>query len=190
MRRCSWLMSGYCFWRGRSCLFEDTIPAFAPRDCGKLRKLSMKMSGSLAEIWPGYLSDKKAIVLPLQYCSRSPERETNPGPCACPTPYLRTLCRRVRRIVACILEFTVSSFERKRDNGLSWFSVLCFTISTYFPRFTLLASVWFQNVFCFKSNLNCSWFPNFKPVSRKFVLMDIMHFSTQVTVFCSWWYVY
>jgi hypothetical protein len=42
------------------------------------------------------------------------------------------------------------------DETEARFSVLCCTISTYFHRFTLLASVKFKNVFCSESHFNCS----------------------------------
>jgi hypothetical protein len=38
-----------------------------------------------------------------------------------------------------------------------------FRFFAHFHRFTLLASVRFQNVLCFEAHLNCSWFHNFKP---------------------------
>jgi hypothetical protein len=47
-------------------LSEDTVATFTSRNCGKLRKLSMKMNGSLSEIRAGYLSDKNAIMLTRQ----------------------------------------------------------------------------------------------------------------------------
>jgi hypothetical protein len=71
------------------------------------------------------------------------------------------LCHQGRHVVAWILLFSVSTFERKRSNELFWFSILCFTVSTYFPRVALLASVWIQNMFCSESHVNSSWFPKF-----------------------------
>jgi hypothetical protein len=54
--------------------------------------------------------------------------------------------------------------------------------------FTLLASVRFQNVFCSKSRLNLVESLTSNPVTRKFVLMDIVHCSTELTVrLCTRW---
>jgi hypothetical protein len=51
----------------------------------------------------------------------------------------------------------------KWDNSLFWFSLLYCTATTYFHRFALPPGVGFQNEFCSKSRLKCSWFPDFKP---------------------------
>jgi hypothetical protein len=65
-----------------------------------------------------------------------------------------------RRAVAWVLERSISISGRNWDNAISW---LYCTITTYFHRFALLANLRYQNVFCCKSYLNCSWFTNFKP---------------------------
>jgi hypothetical protein len=69
--------------------------------------------------------------------------------------------------VARVLECSISTFGRKWDNAIFWFSVLCCTISTHFHRFPFLASVRFHNVFYSPSHLNCNRFLNFKPSFSK-----------------------
>jgi hypothetical protein len=66
-------------------------------------------------------------------------------------------------IVASGLECSISTFMWKWDNTLFLFATLCCTAITYFHSFALPPGVRFQNVFCSKSCLKCSWFPNFKP---------------------------
>jgi hypothetical protein len=77
---------------------------------------------------------------------------------------LYTLITNLTQTVAQLMECPIlSTFGKKWHNALFWLSVMCWIISTYFRRFTLLANVRYKNVFCSESHLNCSWFPNFKP---------------------------
>jgi hypothetical protein len=76
------------------------------------------------------------------------------------------------------MDRSISTSGRKCDNALLWRSILCCSNSTYFHGFTWLESIRYQNVFCSKSQLNCSWFRNFK--RNVFVAMDMFHFRNKV----------
>lgn len=69
-------------------------------------------------------------------------------------------------IVASGLWCSVSTFMWKWDT-LLLFAILCCTATKYFHSFALPSGMRFQNVFCSKSHLKCSWFPNFKPCFLK-----------------------
>jgi hypothetical protein len=66
------------------------------------------------------------------------------------------------------------------SNGLN-VTLLYYIISTYFHMFTLFTNMTFQNLFQSALYLNCNLVPNFK-VSVQLVLIDIVHFNTQVTI--------
>jgi hypothetical protein len=66
-------------------------------------------------------------------------------------------------IVTSGLECFISTFMWKWGNTLFLFAILCCTGTTCFHSFALPPGVRLQNVFCSKSHLKCSWFPNFKP---------------------------
>jgi hypothetical protein len=51
-------------------------------------------------------------------------------------------------ITTWVQECSISTFGRKRDKMLVWFSVVMRTISTFFHRFTLLTKLRYQNVRC------------------------------------------
>jgi hypothetical protein len=69
----------------------------------------------------------------------------------------------ITQFVTRVLEWSISTPGQKGDNALFWFSLLRCIISTH------LQSRRFQNVFCSKSHLNCSWFPKFKSSFLKIV---------------------
>jgi hypothetical protein len=87
-------------------------------------------------------------------------------------------------LVAWVLDCSISIFGWKFDKALFWFSVMCWTISMYLNRFTLLPTVKFQNVFYSESHVKCSWFCKLKSSFRKTVYMDVVYFSVQGTMIC------
>jgi hypothetical protein len=127
--------------------------------CWSLIQQSSLLSDILwhAYVWWGHLSHMSALPV----CSGRGRGNRLAGPWAHTVGV--TCAPFCWQFVTCVWKYSISILEWKWDNALFRFSILCCTISTHFHRFTSLASVRFQNVFCSESHLNCGWVPNFKP---------------------------